>query len=367
MNSISGHIIVNSYFNKKRGIAQGIVSSGAGAGVFLIAPLKQYTLSEYGWRGTVLIFAGIVLNFCVCACLMRPFQSDNAESDSNCEKTSIRVFEEDMDSPITETNTTLLDKSGVTNITRQLQNVLSGTSESQYKINEVEEDIKRFSEKYIQVTKNYELENGDVAIPLLKERPRSKTVSVASNGFCTTELRKNSERNRCISEFISDKNDYVLQANVNGLSSLPNLTKSHKYITEENRAPSNEHSSQTFDPFKRKDIFFSGSLYNLKEFQQTNNIDSFIESMTICDTKHDNSNIYDDRWADNVCVHSLKELARHLCDFSVLRNKLFVLVLIGAVFIQMSQYIPNTFIAEYAYSIDINEGQISIIVALYGK
>ena len=365
MNSISGHIIVNSYFNKKRGIAQGIVSSGAGAGVFLIAPLKQYTLSEYGWRGTVLIFAGIVLNFCVCACLMRPFKSDNTESDSNVEKTE--VFEEDMDSSTAEANGTLSDESRVTNITRKLQNVLSRACETQSKVNEVGEDIKSFSEKYIQVTKNYELENGDVAIPLLKERPKSKAFSVASNGFCTTELHKYSQRNRCISEFIPDRNDYVLQENVNGLSSLPNLTRSHKYITKDNGAHSNEHRSQTSDPFKRKDIFFSGSLYNLKEFQQTNNIDSFIESMTICDTDYDSNNICDDRWADNMCVHSLNELARHLCDFTVLKNKLFVLVLIGAVFIQMSQYIPNTFIAEYAYSIDINEGQISIIVALYGK
>jgi hypothetical protein len=35
------------------------------------APLTQYLISEYGWRGTVLLLGGTLLNMSVCGALMR--------------------------------------------------------------------------------------------------------------------------------------------------------------------------------------------------------------------------------------------------------------------------------------------------------
>ncbi|CAA9998259.1 unnamed protein product [Nesidiocoris tenuis] len=40
-------------------------------GTFVFAPLTQWLLTEYGWRGTTLILAGLFLNLCVCGMLMR--------------------------------------------------------------------------------------------------------------------------------------------------------------------------------------------------------------------------------------------------------------------------------------------------------
>lgn len=46
----------------------------AGSPVFLsgLAPLNQYLLDMYGWRGTLLILGGLMLNSCVAGALMRP-------------------------------------------------------------------------------------------------------------------------------------------------------------------------------------------------------------------------------------------------------------------------------------------------------
>ena len=65
-------IIVGFYFERKRALANGIANSGSGLGAFIYAPLGHYLLTVYGWRGTLLILAGLVLNCMVFAILFRP-------------------------------------------------------------------------------------------------------------------------------------------------------------------------------------------------------------------------------------------------------------------------------------------------------
>ena len=311
MNSISGHVIVNTYFHKRRGIAQGIVSSGAGAGVFLLAPLHQFTLVQYGWRGTMLIFAGIALQFCVCACLMRPYNANEKTDNDNS----------------TVENSELTEKSET-----ESDSVDSGV---------IPKDTKT------------------ALVPLLNTKFKLE-LSKPINGFLTPVMNAKSNRNRTVSEYTADKvkDDPVF------VSSLPNLSKPH--IRKECKLVSKV-GSQEFDIFKRKDIMYSGSLYHLREFQESENTKSFLEAMTVHDDIEDDRNICNQSARDIRCCSGLKVLSEHLSDFTVFRNKVFIPLLIGAIFIQMSQFIPNTFIAEYGYSISLDEEDISIIMSVYGK
>lgn len=59
------------WFDKKRTFATGIGASGTGIGTFLYAPLTQYLLDNFGWRGTTLILAGTLFNIVVMGALMR--------------------------------------------------------------------------------------------------------------------------------------------------------------------------------------------------------------------------------------------------------------------------------------------------------
>lgn len=63
---------VTCYFEKKRSLATGIAVCGSGLGTFLFAPLIEYLIAEYGWRGAMLIIAGLVLNCAVLGALFRP-------------------------------------------------------------------------------------------------------------------------------------------------------------------------------------------------------------------------------------------------------------------------------------------------------
>ena len=50
---------MSQYFDKKRSIATGIISSGSGIGVMAVAPVLQALLDSYGWKKTYRITAGI--------------------------------------------------------------------------------------------------------------------------------------------------------------------------------------------------------------------------------------------------------------------------------------------------------------------
>ncbi|XP_034068033.1 monocarboxylate transporter 2-like isoform X2 [Gymnodraco acuticeps] len=64
--------IISQYFLVKRPLANGLVMAGSPMFTFLLAPLNQYLLYTYGWRGSFLIFGGLMLNCCVAGALMRP-------------------------------------------------------------------------------------------------------------------------------------------------------------------------------------------------------------------------------------------------------------------------------------------------------
>ncbi|XP_074652260.1 monocarboxylate transporter 12-like isoform X4 [Tubulanus polymorphus] len=65
-------VMVGSYFEKRRSLANGIALCGSGVGAFVFSPLLEYLLSIYSWQGTFIVLAGIMLQGCICGALFRP-------------------------------------------------------------------------------------------------------------------------------------------------------------------------------------------------------------------------------------------------------------------------------------------------------
>ena len=68
-------VVVAYYFEKKRAFATGIAVSGSGVGTFIFAPLTEFLITTFGWRGAVLIIGGAMLNIAVCGAVFRPPES----------------------------------------------------------------------------------------------------------------------------------------------------------------------------------------------------------------------------------------------------------------------------------------------------
>lgn len=63
---------MGKYFDKRRGLANGLVMSGGSLGALLLPILLQYLFDEYGLRGSLIIIAGLSLNNLVLAAFLRP-------------------------------------------------------------------------------------------------------------------------------------------------------------------------------------------------------------------------------------------------------------------------------------------------------
>ncbi|XP_029679004.1 monocarboxylate transporter 1-like isoform X2 [Formica exsecta] len=66
--------IVTQYFERLRGVANGLCISGSAIGTIVLPPLLQYLLDCFGYRGAVLIMGGITLNTLVCGLLYHPVE-----------------------------------------------------------------------------------------------------------------------------------------------------------------------------------------------------------------------------------------------------------------------------------------------------
>ncbi|TTW07846.1 Monocarboxylate transporter 2 [Bagarius yarrelli] len=64
--------IIGKYFYKKRPIANGLAMAGSPVFLSTLAPLNQFLINAFGWRGSFFILGGVLLNCCVAGSLMRP-------------------------------------------------------------------------------------------------------------------------------------------------------------------------------------------------------------------------------------------------------------------------------------------------------
>ncbi|XP_034726220.1 monocarboxylate transporter 2-like [Etheostoma cragini] len=64
--------IISKYFLARRPLANGLSMAGSPVFVCILAPANEYLLQKFGWRGSLLILGGLMLNCCVAGALMRP-------------------------------------------------------------------------------------------------------------------------------------------------------------------------------------------------------------------------------------------------------------------------------------------------------
>ncbi|XP_070563218.1 monocarboxylate transporter 3-like isoform X2 [Ptychodera flava] len=68
--------MISRYFEKRLSIAMGLALAGTGFGQLIFSLGTQVLLDTYGWRGTLIILAGVSLHFCVAGALMRPLMEN---------------------------------------------------------------------------------------------------------------------------------------------------------------------------------------------------------------------------------------------------------------------------------------------------
>ncbi|XP_044273179.1 monocarboxylate transporter 13-like [Varanus komodoensis] len=64
--------LLAQYFSRRRALANSLAFSGAGISSLAFSPLFQFLVETYGWRGALLILAGMAFHLVPCGALLRP-------------------------------------------------------------------------------------------------------------------------------------------------------------------------------------------------------------------------------------------------------------------------------------------------------
>ncbi len=56
----ASQVLINRWFIKKRGTAQGIAATGMPIGALVLSPISQYLVLDWGWRPTMFFWAGVI-------------------------------------------------------------------------------------------------------------------------------------------------------------------------------------------------------------------------------------------------------------------------------------------------------------------
>lgn len=305
MNFLPGIVITNTYFNNKRGIAGGIVCSGSGFGVFILAPVFQLLLTEYGWRGTMLITAGIFMQLCVCSTVMRPLPVRKKRSDAFSKHAdNVSINSEEHEPMLTN------------NHQRELQTDNQTECDSRNdKCHMVHEMDCNALGSDAEIVRHQKPSKKD---PLARIRLSDRSAS--DNALSVSKLH-------------AGQNNIDNMA-TKSLQELPNSTSSKMHIHLTN--------SQYLHPL---------SVLNARSLQQIN------ENGPADVAKHK---------GESTIRESLRFCRATTCDISIFRNRNYVPLLLGGVLIQMGQFIPNTFLPEYCFTVGLDGSQMSIIIAVYG-
>lgn len=81
-------VSVTCYFEKYRSLATGIAVCGSGLGTLVFAPCLESLITNYGWRGAMMISSGIVLNCIVLGILFRPLEPARPNNNHTLEDSS---------------------------------------------------------------------------------------------------------------------------------------------------------------------------------------------------------------------------------------------------------------------------------------
>ncbi|XP_051838582.1 monocarboxylate transporter 9 [Antechinus flavipes] len=99
--------ITCQYFDKRRGLALGLISTGSSVGLFIYAALQLELIELYGLDGCLLIVGALALNILPCGTLMRPLEFSKS---SPAEKEPVQYSTYNEKEKSLEENISILEK-----------------------------------------------------------------------------------------------------------------------------------------------------------------------------------------------------------------------------------------------------------------
>ncbi|XP_055547551.1 monocarboxylate transporter 2 isoform X2 [Wyeomyia smithii] len=427
-------VAVGYYFETKRSLATGIAVCGSGFGTFAFAPLANMLLENFDWKNSTLILAGLILNCAVFGAMMRPLtypkedkvkplmQRMYEEKRMQMERGSIGgsyfmvqlpdgTMEKRLKAPLNADpgvhSSLALDQlaaqqSGmhavatlptITESKVQEQNGSSNSSSESSQI-EIKKPLQRKRTANSESDAN---EYGANNLPRNASQPAftSHQSGIPKNGSVPTfdRVRKHSTGERFKPSLAAIKASSRGDVGSNGdVRKTMHLKLSRGSVTSSknnNAEDLDEGSSFTSKaslkadrpvmvrPLSRKDIFYSGSVTNLKEFQSQKSLTNYrnsVISLTKFEREH-RTDVRDDveKGAEQydlcpclVLPESFKNAIGAMMDMSLLKDPVFMMIGISNIFGMAGLYVPFVYLVDAAVLDGIEQNSASFLISIIG-
>ncbi|XP_011263743.1 monocarboxylate transporter 3 isoform X2 [Camponotus floridanus] len=428
-------VCVGYYFETKRSLATGIAVCGSGFGTFAFAPLATMLLEAYSWKGANLILAGLILNCAVFGAMMRPLEYPKASSvkpllqrmaeekrfqmergsiggsyfmvqlpDGSMEKRMKMPINIDPGVHSSFNLDQLVPVPTVPTLPTISEVKVQEHSSSGHTSDSGSMDLKNISNKSknknIDETKDAkdaekpENEFNKTIIPRNASQPAFTThvQGLPKNGSVPffDRIRKTSTSERYKPSLSAIKNSRTtLNSNGDIRKSLHlRLSTSSMLGSRNNNAEVDDGESITFTtsktsipkekpmmvrPLSRKDIFYSGSVVNLPEYQSQKSLANYRQSVISIpkSVRGDMKDIDIEKDQQPLCPclvlpDSFKEALATMMDMSLLKDPVFLLIGISNVFGMAGLYVPFVYLVDAAVLDGIESNSASFLLSIIG-
>lgn len=395
-------VAVGYYFETRRSLATGIAVCGSGVGTFSFAPLAAVLLNEFGtWQGANLLLAGLILNCAVFGALMRPLVYPK----SSGEKPLLQRMAEEK---------RLQMERGSIGGSYFVVQLPDGTMEKRLK-------APLNIDPGVHSSLNLEALARVPTVPNMPGVPTVPTLPTITEAKVAEDVgdKKNMENgNAAVSpagavgahQMSRNVSSPAFSAQAPGLpknGSVPFFDRQRKHSTGDRFKPSlaaikatsktsmssqyrngqdGEHEGGMYTsklsvsaakeaprmvrPLSRKDIFYSGSVLNLPQYQSQKSLQGYRNSVLSLPQSRQTGDLERQEQYDLCpCLalpNSFKTALSSMLDVSLLRDPSFMLIGVSNIFGMAGLYVPFVYIVDAATLKGVEPSQASFLLSIIG-
>uniref|UniRef100_A0A6B2EBV1 Putative monocarboxylate transporter 12-like isoform x1 n=1 Tax=Phlebotomus kandelakii TaxID=1109342 RepID=A0A6B2EBV1_9DIPT len=303
-------VSVTMYFEKYRSLATGIAVCGSGLGTFIFAPLTEHLIKSYGWRGAMLIIAGIVLNCMIFGAMFRPLpepkKKKKRKSNNSDEETPLKILPSSS-------------KSAESSSTNRLRLI----------------------------------SDNRLPVPHDNESPIQRSVSIGQEITQDTMTRRDPNGNE--------------ENGIRQTSSQPLLTSSAADASL--RGSTKSSGSGTM---YRPDILYQGSLHNIPQYNRSRGELALTESDRYGSLRRETTPAPQETpegftvcWCVP-CSKETKDTFREMLNFSIMHDTVFILFVVSNFCTSIGFYVPYVFLAPQGEEQGLSKVETSYLLAIIG-
>ncbi|XP_034177097.1 monocarboxylate transporter 12 isoform X1 [Osmia lignaria lignaria] len=351
-------ITTGFYFERWRALATGIAVCGSGIGAFLLAPISDLLVKEFGWRGALLFQAGMLLNCAIFGAMFRPLKPIRIKVKSTPENVDLEV------------KNSLMAK-GVS--TASLHCVQPGRSGFFGTNNNTEyptaAELLGSNPNIVNVSKSlHSLHRVHVELRTLERKLSNSEKRLSAPIYPDLDVNmdeKIAEENNLLGgdvERLNGKVPTIRRHTISGRRLRADSDCSQKSLKVGNKR--NPFSKDPQRPFYRDDIFYGGSLNRLPHYRSQQSSVGYHMSVTRLPTATDVAE--EESGSCYLCPESVRRILTTMLDLSLLKSPSFLILAISGGLTMMGFYTPFMYVADRAIRAGIEPSTAMFLVSVIG-